>query len=103
MLVANVEVMTIVDTNFALNKATVTFNVIVTLFKVSKAAYVNEAFALNSHPRCARGNRVLVANVEVMTIVDTNFALNKVTVTFNVIVTLFKVSEAAYVNEAFAL
>ena len=47
---------------------------------------------------------MLVANVEVlMTIVDTNFALNKETVTFNMIVTLFKVSEAAYVNEAFAL
>ena len=34
----------------------------------------------------------------VMTIVNTNFALNKLTVTFNVTATLFKVSAAPYMN-----
>ena len=46
----------------------------------------------NSHPRCTRENGVLVANVAIVVIiVDTNFAL-KVRVTFNMSVTLFKVS-----------
>ena len=51
----------------------------------------------DSHPRCTQGNRVLVANVDVvMTIVNTNFALNKLKV--NVTATLFRVSAAPYVN-----
>ena len=46
----------------------------------------------NSHPRCTRENGVLVANVAIIVIiVDTNFAL-EVRVTFNMSVTLFKVS-----------
>ena len=51
----------------------------------------------NSHPLCTQGNRVLVANVDIAMIVDANFALNKVTDTFNVTVTLLKVSAAPYV------
>ena len=40
---------------------------------------------------------MLVANVDIAMIVDANFALNKVTDTFNVTVTLLKVSAAPYV------
>ena len=60
---------------------------------------------MNSHARCTRGNRVLVANIDVvMTIVvDANFALNNMPVMLNVTVTLFKVNAAPYVNVAFAL
>ena len=58
----------------------------------------------NSHPRCTRGNRVLVANVDAaMTIGDAPLALKKATVTFNVTVTLFKVSTAPYGNVVFTL
>ena len=58
----------------------------------------------NSHPWCTRGNRVLVANVDAtLTIGDAPLALKKATVTFNVTVTLFKVSTAPYGNVVFTL
>lgn len=48
----------------------------------------------NSHARRTQGNRVLVGNVDVIMIIifDANFALNKVTVMFNMTVILLKVS-----------
>ena len=58
----------------------------------------------NSRARRTRGNRVLVANVDVvMMIVDANFAVNKVTIMLNMTVTLFKVKAAPYANVTFAL